>query len=219
VDGQSIFDAALHGKFFADCVLPDVGKNSQEAGDSAICRALGRRKVANVSRWAEHTRPQHRLVFLGDNGEGDAEAAAEMLRTGLIQHAFIRRVGPSEARLFVGKEPSHIHCQNLFYHDNYQQAAEIAHEQGLISEAAKGRVVQAAQSPPEGEGRPHSVSHHIAHKMLFSNADAREYFAEADGSEGRSLAGRWVNRNKLVCDVVERVQGASERLRERPNWL
>eukprot|EP00669_Euglena_mutabilis_P006674 TRINITY_DN2198_c1_g1_i2.p4 TRINITY_DN2198_c1_g1~~TRINITY_DN2198_c1_g1_i2.p4 ORF type:complete len:138 (-),score=38.19 TRINITY_DN2198_c1_g1_i2:377-790(-) len=133
-----------------------------------------------------------------------------MLRTGLIQHAFIRRVGPSEARLFVGKEPTYTEYDNLFYHDGYQQAATIAQSLGLLSEPAVWRVATAVSTDAAHSGGP---APGLANRLLFTNEDVAE--GEDQGTAGSTVAGRWVNRNKLACETIEEARWEAERARER----
>ena len=93
------------------------------------------------------------LVLVGDNGEGDAEAAQRLLVDGDIQWAFIRRVKGTDRGLFHEKQPSQpalVHHEALHYFEDYAEAAHIACLQGLLSDAAHARVVAAAQE--EGAG-------------------------------------------------------------------
>ena len=126
---------------------------SQKSADRAVCKAFSEKKIRNVKKWREKhfpNGPPHDLVFVGDNGEGDAEAAAEMLKHDLIQHAFIRRVARTDRGFFHEKPPADIACPNLHYFDDYADAARQARGVGLLSEQARHRVEEAVRSaPPE----------------------------------------------------------------------
>lgn len=198
VDGSSICNDALHGKFFADVILPDLFKNDQKAGDKAICEALAQRKVGNIEQWIAQRKPRHPLVFVGDNGEGDVEAAVEMLRRGLIRCAFIRSVGPSDTGLFLGKRPSDVAHPHVFLYDNYAQAAHLAHKAGLISDAARRRVVEAAESPTA----PKTIKHCVAKALLYGGETA----SIARRLEGRSFLSRWANRNVVTASIAVTAQ-------------
>ena len=54
---------------------PDVGSANPGGDAPPLPPAL--RKTENIRLWVEERAPRHPLVFVGDNGEGDVEAALE----------------------------------------------------------------------------------------------------------------------------------------------
>lgn len=99
--------------------------------------AMAQAKLNNIA----HLRllyPEYGVVFVGDDGQGDAQVAAELLSRypSTMRAAFIHDVlslDPAERTAFEGKG---IH---LF--DTYVGAATTAHELGLVSMASVRQVV------------------------------------------------------------------------------
>ena len=127
--------------------------------DHKVCKEFARQKVENVKKWkAVHQVAKGQeleLVLVGDNGEGDAEAAQELLQGGLIQWAFIREVKGHDRGIFHEKRPSSpssVQAEGLHYFEDYAHAADIAVRLGLLSEAAQRRVRAEAELAPVGRG-------------------------------------------------------------------
>uniref|UniRef100_A0A7S1NDL7 Fibronectin type-II domain-containing protein n=1 Tax=Eutreptiella gymnastica TaxID=73025 RepID=A0A7S1NDL7_9EUGL len=87
-------------------------------------------------------------ILIGDNGEGDAEAAYALLREGYIQAAFIRKVDLSKDCKLYERKPCTLEAPHLFYFANYTEAADIALQEGYISRAAHERIVTAFANDP-----------------------------------------------------------------------
>ena len=101
--------------------LPPCSSRKVNADDE-ICRKLARRKVQNVSLYREQQTPTERRmpgILVGDNGEGDVDAAAELLQLKHIEHAFIRKLTKGDAALFIGKRPTSRPVDGITYFDNF----------------------------------------------------------------------------------------------------
>jgi hypothetical protein len=144
IGDDSFYGGTLHGKPVKDCLIQDLKHFHQDRADVAICRALARRKVCNMQEWLErHRGTGDEVIFVGDNGEGDSIAAQQMLSVGLIDYAFIRRVQPEDRVIFVGHTPTDTPFKNLFYFNDFSEAAQLAHEAGVISSEAYPRILDA----------------------------------------------------------------------------
>eukprot|EP00668_Euglena_longa_P030061 GGOE01037466.1.p1 GENE.GGOE01037466.1~~GGOE01037466.1.p1 ORF type:complete len:455 (-),score=96.80 GGOE01037466.1:259-1623(-) len=161
VDGEGIHGGTLYGNPMADCIAPRLAHltTSPAVAEDVVCRAFAARKVQNVEEWkVEKWDPNLALplYFVGDNGEGDVYAAEAMLAKGLIAGAFIRRVTPFDRALFPHKPPCLRAHPGLLYFDHYEQAALLAFEGGLLTAAARDRVVQAFRDGVEEAKRTQS---------------------------------------------------------------
>ncbi len=86
--------------------------------------------------------PEHRYVFLGDSGQGDALLAARLMaeRASVMRGVFIRNILPTDAQ---GRAAWAAKGGPLF--DTYVGAALHAFELGLISREGLARVACAAR--------------------------------------------------------------------------
>ena len=108
----------IHGFYSSRRTVTHAGvSEEEEAQDSAPQTATGPSIRDNDDGLPATTDARIPYVFVGDNGEGDAEAAYALLREGYLQAAFIRRVDftvclgvranrPPEDSCAHGPEPS-----------------------------------------------------------------------------------------------------------------
>lgn len=135
VEGQTL--ATLAGLGVPRCVvlagsLLDVTSNE----------AIARGKVENFARYVQLF-PEYGFVFTGDSGQGDAIAAAAMVKDHpeVTRAVFIHDVVSSSAEVraeWAGK--------GVPFFDTYVGAAVHALEQGLMTTAGLGRVARVAEA-------------------------------------------------------------------------
>lgn len=77
---------------------------------------------------------KEKVIFLGDNGQGDALAARKLLEENLIDYAFIHAV--------VAEPKFHVEHPRIFYFKDYLMAAKIANEKRFISDEALDNIKQ-----------------------------------------------------------------------------
>ena len=130
VDGELLFGEQLCGKPATDVYWADFKHVRHAKADAEICLRLGRRKVRNLVEYREErqsARERRRPgIFVGDNGEGDVEAAIELLRRNCIEHALIRKLTAGDAALFVHQPPTVVAAPGVTYFEDFAEASAKA---------------------------------------------------------------------------------------------
>lgn len=111
-------------------------------------KSIKERKLQNFDRERELF-PECRFMFLGDSGQADPHVGAEMLRRGAGRGVAVLI---HEVVAVQGAERAELEAAGIRFHRSYDEAAQIAHELGLLDDAGRDRVVQAV-----AEGVPPSA--------------------------------------------------------------
>lgn len=204
VDGENIHGDTMFGHPIRDCFAKDVWRvRTQEMSDRTICVALGKRKVQNLQDWKAKVgaaAEDYPAVFVGDNGEGDALAAATMLEMGMIKYAFIHRLEKDCAAVFIGHSPIEVAAPNIFYFDSYAEAADQAGAAGLLTPAAVARVRQAIDADLESSGDCFAIGGVSMAELSGALITTRTRITLGDSTPPQ----RWLNRMSGACDIIQR---------------
>lgn len=102
-------------------------------------RKFGKTKLKNWAEVLGNDLGQAKAIFIGDDGQGDVQAALSMARFGPpFAAAFIHQVAQ--------KVPSNTGHPRVFFFGSYLEASQLALQQRLISLEGSQRVRQAVES-------------------------------------------------------------------------
>jgi hypothetical protein len=138
-------------------------------GDLAALRRhdlMAQRKYESFARY-RRLYPEARMVFIGDNGQGD-RILAERLRTtdrDVVPAAFIHDVDHGEQRI-DDAERATLRANGLLLFDTYVGAAVEAHDLGLMTRQGLTSVARAAGAELDAVPFDDQTRRHLARELL-----------------------------------------------------